>query len=224
MGAAGNAVLEIYLGKEHGETVMEELRALGVTELIEGGPTTLFGRRVLGKGQNAVVIRCRHETAEGEWACKLRRRDASRPSLLWEGYILRLVNGVGVGPRLLTFSRNVIVMEEVLGKPLNESLNPDIARRLLEQARRLDVLGISHNELGRGGRHVVVRGGEPIILDFESATINGSRSNVLQLINALTGGAPELRSAARRYKAERSDEAFRELVEGVLRIVEKHAH
>lgn len=214
-------MLEIYLGKEHGEAVMEELKILGVTELIEGGPTMLFGRRVLGKGQNAVVIRCRHEVVEGEWACKLRRRDASRPSLFWEGYILRLVNGIGIGPRLLTFSRNVIIMEEVLGESLNKSLNPDVARRLLEQARRLDVMGISHNELGRGGRHVVVRNGEPIILDFESATINGSRSNVLQLINALVGGAPELRGAARRYKVERSDEAFRELVEGVVRLMER---
>lgn len=216
--ARGLPVLSIYLGGEdHWSSVAAELKSLGVVELLEGGPTLLFGSRVLGKGQNGVVVRCRHEVAEGEWACKLRRRDASRPSLLWEGYVLRLANGVGVGPRLLTFSRNVIVMEEVTGSPLSgEAVDAALARRLLEQARALDRIGVSHNELARGGRHVLVRGGEPVIIDFESATLGGRRSNVLQLLNALVRDPVSLRDAARRYKVERSDDAFRELVELVV--------
>lgn len=54
-------------GGDHWSQVAAELESLGVVELLEGGPTLLFGRRVLGgKGQNGVVVRCRHEVAGGE--------------------------------------------------------------------------------------------------------------------------------------------------------------
>ncbi len=62
-----------------------------------------------------------------------------------------------------------------------------------------------------------------MIIDFESATVGGRRSNVLQLLNALVRDPAGLRAAARRYKEERSEDAFRELVELVVREVESRS-
>lgn len=218
------------------ESITRELVVLGVRELINNGPVEFMNVELLGKGQNSFVFKCSLEYAEGNYACKIRRFDASRDNLLREGYMLRIANSVGVGPQLMDFSRNVLVMELIGGVEFIDYVarnNGEDVRRvvkdLLMQCHRLDLVGISHNELTRLREHVIVGNNERVyIIDFESATFKGG-NNVPQIINALIMGhghdqelireklgvgedLTRIRSLLHDYKRNPSQELFTELL------------
>ena len=221
---------ESYLG-----LVINDLETLGVNELVSYGNVEFIGVRLLGKGQNSFVFKCR--VGDEYYACKVRRPDASRPSLNREGEYLRLANSVAVGPRLINYMSNVIVMELINGVSLQQYLEVaspaelrGIIKDLLWQCRRLDIIGLAHNELSRPQDHVMVVNDKAYIIDFESASLNKRVSNVSQLLNALIMGRgqfqdrvrsmigahvnpEELRLSIREYKARRDDESFLRLLE-----------
>jgi len=109
-----------------------------------------------------------------------------------EAHHLRIANSVNVGPRLHGAMDDVIVMELIEGVSLedyvlssSESSIRDVVASLLNQGFALDSVGLSHGELSRPERHIVVMRGKPYILDFESASTSRGTSNVTQLCNAL---------------------------------------
>lgn len=132
--------------------VLSELSKLGVTEILSDGGVEFMGVRLLGKGQNSFVFKCRIDY--DHYACKIRRFDSPRPNLLNEGNYLRLANSVGVGPRIIDYADNVLIMELINGLPIQKyviTASPGelrvILRDLLWQCRKLDSIGLAHNEL-----------------------------------------------------------------------------
>ncbi|WP_243670881.1 hypothetical protein [Vulcanisaeta sp. JCM 16161] len=112
--------------------VLSELSNLGVAEVLNDGDTEFMGFRLLGKGQNSLVFKCRVDN--GYYACKIRRFDSSRPDLVGEGNYLRLANSVGVGPRLISYTSDVLIMELVSGIPIQRyvvTANPTELRVVL---------------------------------------------------------------------------------------------
>lgn len=226
------------------QKILNELELIGVTELRSEGPVQLYtGVNVVGKGQNSVVVR---GVLLGMYdcVCKILRPDASRQDLLHEARALICANSVGVGPRLYTFTRHVLVMEYVRGQTLDEwvKANPQdsdikkLVQNLLEQCFRLDQVGLVHDELSRPREHVIVREDlTPCIIDFETSSFetSGKRTNLTQILNALVLGGSEtaqiirsrlglteekmrqLRQLLSMYKQERTQDLFRE----ILRIV-----
>ena len=214
--------------------ILSELLRLGVVEVLSDGAVEFMGFRLLGKGQNSFVFKCR---VDGEYyACKIRRFDSSRPNLINEGNYLRLANSVNVGPRLIGYASDVLIMELINGVPIQKYVitsSPTelkaVLKDLLWQCRRLDSIGLAHNELSRPQDHVIISGGKAFIIDFESASLNSRVSNVTQILNALVLGRgfiqdrvravigvslnfDELRSAIRRYKNTRSDDDFTQIM------------
>ncbi len=97
------------------------------------------------------------------------------------------------------------------------------------QCRKLDSIGLAHNELSRPQDHVIISGGRAFIIDFESASLNSRVSNVAQILNALVMGRGSiqdrvraalgvsidfygLRNVIRRYKVTRSDDDFMQIL------------
>jgi len=214
---------------------ISELRELGV-EAVELGGRHLVGTvPVLGKGHVGIVVAAR---MGGERvALKVRRLDAGRPSMEGEASYLGVANGAGVGPRLLASSVNFLVMELVEGDYLVDwvaGLEASDAPRLrgvlreaLGAARRLDVAGLDHGELSRADRHLIMSGGVPRVLDFESSSVNRRCRNVTSLAQFLffnrgmagrigmvipMPGKDELLEALKGYRREPSDEGFRGLL------------
>ena len=214
---------------------ISELRELGV-EAVELGGRHLVGTvPVLGKGHVGIVVAAR---MGGERvALKVRRLDASRPSLEGEASYLGVANDAGVGPRLLASSVNFLVMELVEGEylvdwvaGLEASDDPrlrTVLREALGTARRLDVAGLDHGELSRADRHLIMSGGVPRVLDFESSSVNRRCRNVTSLAQFLffnrgmagrigmvipMPGKDELLEALKGYRREPSDEGFRGLL------------
>ncbi len=214
--------------------VLSELLRLGIAEILNDGITEFMGVRLLGKGQNSFVFKCGIDN--NYYACKIRRFDSPRPNLLNEGNYLRLANSVGVGPRLIDYTSNVLVMELINGLPIQKYVITEgpgelrmILRDLLWQCRKLDSIGLAHNELSRPQDHIIIGSGRAFIIDFESASLNNRVSNVAQLVNALIMGKgfvqnhvrlvigvdinfDELRSMIRRYKTTRNDTDFTQIL------------
>jgi len=222
--------------EEEAERRLDELRGLGIGSLVLGGPHVIDGVPVLGKGHVGVVLAAL--LGGRRVALKVRRVDADRPSLEAEAARLGVANRVSVGPGLLGVSRNFMVMELVEGEYLVDwvgGLGPSdggILRRvlkgLLEKARRLDVVGLDHGELVRAHRHVIVAGGEPRIIDFESASTSRRCANVTSIVqylffNRRMAGLVErvlpvpervgLIGALRGYRRAPSEEGFRRVLE-----------
>lgn len=223
--------------REEARKRVMELLSMGVEALELRGDTSVEGLRVLGKGCVGVVVAAR--TRWGRAALKVRRMDADRETLEHEAEVLKLANSVGVGPRLLAWSRDILLMELVEGTPIRrwvEELSPEdvdrakeTVRRLLEKCRRLDEAGIDHGELSRAEKHVIVQpDGEPRIIDFETASTRRRTSNVTAVSNYLfISGAPSrklrkmlgitnlevVKKLLRKYKKQKTDRAFQELLE-----------
>ena len=208
-----------------------QLEKLGVESLELGGPTLLGRARVLGKGHAGVVI---SGTAGGQRvAVKARRTDSSRPGMAREARLLSAANEAGVGPRMVKFSRNFLVMERLEGSPIGEwaraagaRAKKKVFRKVLEDCYRLDAAGLDHGELHRISRHVMV-GAEAVLLDFESASAGRRAANVtsagqsLFVGTAMAGRAPapraEIIGALRAYKAAPGRASFGALL-SVLRL------
>jgi putative serine/threonine protein kinase len=154
--------------------IKKELESLGIVPL-EGGPFLYRGHRILGRGRRGVVFRGTWKG--GEVALKVLRSDSARPDTRREFELTRLANSVGVGPQVFERTKRVIVMELVHGVPLRnhtELSHPELERCVkesLEQASRLDALGLDHGELSRAHSHVVFTERGAKIIDFDSASV-----------------------------------------------------
>jgi len=222
------------------EERLRDLRLLGVDTILLGGPHLVGSLRILGKGNVGIVVAAKMREARA--ALKVRRTDADRATLRVEAELLGLANSVRVGPELLGCTDDLLLMELIEGVYLGdwlEGLTPsdggqlrDVLGRLLGDARRLDEVGLDHGELVRVRRHIIVAGGVPRIIDFESASTGRRAANVTTVVQSLflnqaTSAKlgrlmrlPEregLLAALRSYKAEMSDDGFGELLR-ILRL------
>jgi len=94
---------------------------------------------------------------------------------------------------------------------------------LLNQCRKLDLIGLDHGELSNLRKHVIMDGKTPCIIDFESASQRRTPRNVTSAAQYLFVGSslsPRVRrirsirdtgamlEALRKYKKEKSDENY----------------
>ncbi|HEV2227232.1 MAG TPA: hypothetical protein VGR56_10570 [Nitrososphaerales archaeon] len=178
---------------------IKQLEALGVDELVFEGHAKIGRLGILGLGTVGVVVRAR---VGGELrALKIRRTDANRPDMGQEFRIATYANRVGVGPTVYSHSRNFILMKLLESQEIGEWLKslPGTGRRqrtreflhsLLNQCRKLDIIGIDHGQLSNLRKHAVVAEGKPWIIDFESAGTSRKPRNVTTAAQyLLIGGA-----------------------------------
>ncbi|MEM1586005.1 MAG: serine/threonine protein kinase [Candidatus Bathyarchaeia archaeon] len=222
---------------------IEEIRGMGIKAILFSGDKMIAGVPVLGKGCVGIVV------AAISWnnrmvALKILRTDAEANRLLHEAEMLQIANSVNVGPKLLGYSENFLVMEHIKGELITrwvEGLSGDkeitfrrlsvVLRDILEQCWRLDSIGLDHGELGWADKHIIIDAyDKPYILDFETAsnrrrTINVTSISQYLFIKGRTAeiiaqkfrriNASDLIQALRKYKAEQTRERF----ELILRIV-----
>ena len=214
---------------------VEELKRLGVEALEFTGGKQVGNIKLLGKGFAGVVVLA-HLRDGSLAALKIRRVDAPTHKLMKEADALRMANRVGVGPKLLGATENLLLMEYIQGVNLPQWVksveNPELIRRtlrtLLTKCRRLDEIGLDHGELSWAPKHVIVDGsGEPRIIDFESASDRRRPSNVTSISQYLfirsqvaetlaekLGKVPReaLLDALREYKRNPTEEKFQAIL------------
>jgi len=182
-----------------------QLKQLGVTELVFEGHARVGRLGILGLGTVGIVVKA---LAGGRLcALKIRRTDANRPNMDEEVRIATLANRIGVGPEIYSHTKDMIVMkllesEEIAdwvrglrGRGRREDAR-GMLHSLLNQCRKLDIMGVDHGQLSNLRKHAVVAEGKPWIIDFESAGTERKPKNVTTATQyLLVGGglAPMMR-------------------------------
>jgi len=215
---------------------LKELKKLGVTALKFSGEKQVSNLKVLGKGCVGVVVKAYRNSEKA--AIKIRRVDADRSRMRHEAEMLKVANAVNVGPRLLGFSDNFLLMQFIDGILLPEWLEKcrgkthlkKVLKEVLEQCWRLDTVGLDHGELSHAPKHVIIDGENRVfIVDFETASLNRKTSNVTSIAQFLfiSGAVAEkitkklglkdkkvIIEALRRYKLDKNCRNF----EGILEV------
>lgn len=220
---------------------LKELNTLKIKAIIYSGQKYVNNTPVLGKGCVGIVVTA--QGADDIVALKIRRTDTDRRTMQHEAEMLRKANSVNVGPHLLGATDNFISMTFVNGKLLPEWIGMikgetsrrrinRILRLILEQAWRLDKIGLSHGELSTANKHIIVtQDDSPCIVDFETASLSRRASNITSLSHYLFIGSSlakiirdkrasefeedKLLQALRTYKKTRKRENFEELLKEV---------
>jgi putative serine/threonine protein kinase len=188
---------------------LKELKQLGINAVEFSGEKQAFNVAVLGKGCVGIVVKA--FTEAGTVALKIRRVDADRIGMLHEAEMLKLANSVSVGPKLLGFSEDFLVMEFIEGLLFPEWLQTakrkqgkerlrNVLRLALEQCWRLDNTGLDHGELSHAPKHIIVkRDDTPCIVDFETASTTRRASNVTSLCQFFFIGSQTAKQIVKKY-------------------------
>ena len=86
---------------------INELTKLKIKSISLTGPTTLGKLEILGKGYVGVVVLAKKGSKEV--ALKIRRTDSQRKKMKNEAELLKLVNSVNVGPKMIDKQKFLIL-------------------------------------------------------------------------------------------------------------------
>ncbi len=216
---------------------IRQLKELGVHHIIFEGRTKIGRLGLVGIGTVGIVVKATAEGVEGRetpFALKIRRTDANRESMTEEFKLTQMANRVRVGPTAYACSRDFMVMRYVQGCGVEEYVKGvtgkgqarrvrEMAHSILNQCRKLDLVGLDHGQLSNLKKHVIMEGESPCIIDFESASRNRTLKNVTTAAQYLFLGSsvsPRIKrilsirdtdatlEALRRYKDEMTDETY----------------
>jgi len=215
---------------------IKELKALGVESISFQGKLQVGTISILGKGYVGIVVL--GKIGRKKVAVKIRRNDSPRKNLKREAELLKITNQSNVGPKLVGFSKNFLVMEYLEGEKIGDwvaslkkrgssSQLKTIIKKILEDCYKLDRIGLDHGELSHIVKHVIV-GNKTTIIDFESSSMDRRVSNVTSATQALCIGSgiskiigcickipkkEKMISVLRRYKQEQTKDSFENLLD-----------
>ncbi len=206
---------------------------LGIERGTFAGRTKIGRLGLVGSGTVGLVVK---GTGKGDevYALKIRRADANRESMAEEFRLTQLANRVRVGAPVYGCTKDIMSMRYISGIELEDYVKAaagrgsarrvrEMAHAILNQCRKLDLIGLDHGQLSNLRKHVIIDGETPCIIDFESASQNRAMKNVTTAAQFLFVGSkvsPRIRrilsikssdkilEALRRYKAEMSDENY----------------
>ncbi len=200
----------------------------------------LKGRKMLAKGKRGVVYTAL--LGKKKVAIKEKRIESTAEgNIEREAGWLKILNGHGIGPKLVGFENGCLVYEFVEGEYLRDFISQGKAKSVLKvledvmlQCRKMDELGINKMEMTRPRKHVIVpakaagkgKGIAPVMIDFERCRRSDRPKNVTQFCQYLTLaenskmlsekgisiGKAEVIKAARAYKEKQSDKNFRDIL------------
>ena len=215
---------------------IKELDSLGVESISFQGELQVGTISILGKGYVGIVVL--GKIGRKKVAVKIRRIDSTRKNLKKEAELLKITNQSNVGPKLVAFSKNFLVMECLEGKKIGDwivglkekgssSQLKVVIKKILEDCYSLDRVGLDHGELSNITKHVIV-GSKITIIDFESSSLDRKVSNVTSATQAFYIGSgiskivghiykipkkEKMISVLRRYKQEQTRDSFEKLLD-----------
>lgn len=212
---------------------IKQLVELGIEKVTFEGRTKIGRLGLVGIGTVGLVVKGTGKEEE-VYALKIRRADANRESMAEEFRLTKLANRVRVGAPAYRCTKDVMSMRYIKGIGLEDYVKAatgrgsarrvrELAHAILNQCRKLDLIGLDHGELSNLRKHVIIDGETPYIIDFESASQNRAMKNVTTAAQFLFLGsrvAPRIKrtlsitssdtilEALRRYKGDMSDENY----------------
>jgi len=212
---------------------IKQLKQLEVKKVTFEGRPRIGRLGLVGVGTVGLVVKATGKDGK-LFALKIRRTDANRDSMGEEFRLTRLANRVGVGAEAVRQSKDFMLMQYLRGPELEDYVEGasgkgtakkvrEAAHSVLNQCRKLDLIGLDHGELSNLRKHVIMDDGRPYIIDFESASQKRAVRNVTSAAQHLFVGSslsPRVRrllsirdlapilESLRRYKKDMSDENY----------------
>lgn len=212
---------------------IKQLAELGIERITFEGRPKIGRLGLTGIGTVGLVVKGMGRDGEVR-ALKIRRTDANRENMTEEFRLSQLANMVGVGAPVYGHTKDVMSMRYIKGVELEDYVKGatgkgsarrvrDLAHVLLNQCRKLDLIGLDHGELSNLRKHVIIEGDTPYIIDFESASQKRMTKNVTGAAQYLflgSGLSPRIQrtlsikgtdailEALKRYKRDMSDENY----------------
>lgn len=150
---------------------------------------------LLSFGKRGIVLKAKKGNLDV--AIKFCRPDShARNAIIMETKYLGEVNKLGVGPKLIEFSEDFVVMEYIKGVRIDKWLltatkdeTLGMLSVLFYQLFSLDNAGINKSEMTNPYKHIIVKKDLiPVMIDFERARFNPKPQNVTQFAQYLTRG------------------------------------
>lgn len=191
-----------------------QMKKLGINSVSFQGDLKLGSISVLGKGYVGIVVLAKRR--KKIVAVKIRRTDSQRKEMNSEAKLLQIANSSGVGPSLITSSKNFMIMEYLDGKKIGFWIKElkgkgsvlklkSIIKKTLEDCYKLDKVGLDHGELSSISKHVIVGKSKTTIIDFESSSTKRRVSNVTSATQAIFIGSGISKSVKKIYKIPSKD-------------------
>jgi len=201
---------------------INELEKLKIKSVCLTGPTTIGNLAILGKGYVGVVVLVKRGSKEV--ALKIRRTDSQRKNMKNESILLKLVNSVKVGPKLIDVSKNFLVMEYLEGEKFSNWIEmlkgtgsakqlKSTIKSVLEDCYRLDQIGFDHGELSNISKHVIVGKTKVSLIDFESSSTKRRPSNITSITQAFFIGSGIAKQTQKIYKNSSKEKIIHALKE-----------
>lgn len=142
-----------------------------------------------------------------------------------EAYWLQALNKHRIGPRFYRFEDSMLVMEYVEGPPfvvwyLQQSKNNihRVLKDVFQQCRQMDLFKVNKFEMHYPVKHILMRKGKPVLIDFERCKRTLTPKNVTQFAQfLLTLQFPvdreELKALLQKYKKTYDEATFKRIVE-----------
>ncbi len=196
-----------------------ELSSLGVGKIIFTGKKKIGRLKVLGKGCTGIVVKA--YKSRMIVALKIRRVDANRRDMAHEARMLQLANSSNIGPSLLSFSQNFLLMEFIDGTLISDWMKDiklyrknsvqKVLRNILDQCYHLDQSGLDHGELTNASSHIIIENSNKVtIVDFESASATRRPNNLTGICHYLFLGKGDYNRKGRRLRSNSLLESLKE--------------
>lgn len=191
---------------------MREMSSLDINSVFSFGTVQLKKAQIIGKGSVGLVTLVKFKNKL--LALKIRRTDANRANMYDEVLYQSLANSIGIGPFLLNYSENFILMEYIKGSNIESWYESQTSNKklllctnaILQQCFLLDCLNLDHGQLSRLDRHIIVSPeGLPTILDFETSSTKRRSSNVTSVSQSIFLHGPIHAKLRNAINKERTD-------------------
>lgn len=190
------------------------MKKLGIKSISFQGDLKLDSINVLGKGYVGIVVLAKKQNEKV--AVKIRRTDSQRKEMKSEAKLLKIANSVGVGPCLIGSSKDIMIMDYLVGKKIgiwikelqgkgSVSKLKLVIRKTLEDCYNLDRIGFDHGELSSIIKHVIIGNSKTTIIDFESASTKRRVANVTSATQGIFIGSGISKSIKKLYKIPSKD-------------------
>ncbi len=219
------------------ESIVERVRTLGYDIIIPGSRGVMW----IGEGFSSRVFLIA-KSDDSMAALKIRRSFSKVNTLEHEAYILKILRGCSVQPRLFDHSNDHLLIEYIQGISLGKLLKIHEMGRIGEEYLRtavasairslyeLDLHGVDHKEIADPRKHIIYHQGSPHrarIIDFESASLKERANNIPRFVGGfllrrlkwmLRDPGEGVRNLMRIYKAEpdQREEIVRDLERAII--------
>ena len=195
--------------KKQVEQRISQMKKMDISSISFQGDLKLGKNSILGKGYVGIVVLAKRKNKLV--AVKIRRTDSQRKEMKSEAKLLEIANSSNVGPRLISSSKNFMIMEYLKGEKIGEWVDElkgkgsatklkSVIRKTLEDCYNLDKIGLDHGELSNISKHVIISKSKTTIIDFESSSTNRKVSNVTSATQGIFIGSGISKSIKKIYK------------------------